>query len=445
MAKTVRFPDWSSLPERDRPNAARECRERMEQVGRRLHALAGTCAHAAPDEGTLAGMPYVAKDMIATGRTAPSWGCAQPLVSNTPAASVIACLDRAGASLIGTAEMTELAYEPSGVNAARGHVLNPWHFDYVPGGSSSGSAALVAAGCCFAALGSDTGGSVRIPAHCCGVTGLKPSWGKLPLDGTMPLAPSLDTIGLLARSAADVAMVWSALLDDPIPRITDAISGVVLADAFDESDPEIAQICRAAIDMLARSGMHIHERTGFPEAADKNCLLVMGAEAARTHGERLNDERLDATLRKRLAKGLIIGDDTLATALNARADLRDQFFADQFGDAAVMFLPVMPITTPRFAEVDPASSEFKARTLYALSRFTRFVNYFGLPALAIPAGFDSRGMPVGLQMIGRPGYDALLLAIGMRLQAETDWQGRVPAAIAAGVVAELNCRVRVPS
>ncbi len=402
MTEPARLPDWSSLTEDDRAAATDECFERLERIGRRLHAVAGICKPRPPGGGLLAGMPYVAKDMIATGRGDPSWGCARPLLSNAPVAAVISRLDQAGALLIGAAEMTELAYEPSGLNATRGAVLNPWNFDYAPGGSSSGSAALVASGCCFAALGSDTGGSVRIPAHCCGVTGLKPSWGRIPIDGTMALAPSLDTIGLLARSVADLALLWSGLFDETVPSIPGTVFGAMLTDAFDESDREIVEICRTAISALSQLGIRIHTRAGFPEAADRNCLLVMQAEAARTHRERLNDERVDAVLRKRLGKGLAIGDGELAAALEAQETLRDKFLADQFGDAAVVLMPVMPIKTPRVAEVDPASPEFKARTLYALSRFTRFVNYLGLPALAVPAGFDSRGMPVGLQMIGRP-------------------------------------------
>jgi aspartyl-tRNA(Asn)/glutamyl-tRNA(Gln) amidotransferase subunit A len=435
MSPPARFPDWSSLSEHDRPAAAQECRTRLAQIGQSLHAVAGVCPPVAPRDGVLAGMPYVAKDMIATGEGDPSWGCARPPMTNASAAPVISRLARAGAVLIGRAEMTELAYEPSGLNAGRGSTLNPWNFDYVPGGSSSGSAALVAAGCCYAALGSDTGGSVRIPAHCCGVTGLKPSWGKIAIEGAMPLAPSLDTIGLLARSAADIALLWEGLFEETAPS-TDALSVKVLTDAIAESDIEIAQICRTAIGALHRLGIRIEERAGFPAEADRNCLLVMQAEAARVHSARLDDERIAAVLRKRLGKGRAIGDDDLATALGARARFRDQFLADQFGDAAAVVLPVMPIKTPRVAEVDPASPTFKARTLYALSQFTRFANYLGLPALAVPAGFDSNGMPVGLQLVGRPGSDTLLLAIGMALQAETDWHGRVPSAVAASSVAE---------
>ncbi len=431
--KPVQFPDWSSLSERDREAAADLCRDRSRHVGRRLHAVVDICASPPPRIGTPAGIPYFVKDMIATGCADPTWGCAHPPVRDVPASEIVARLDRIGAVLIGTAEMTQLAFEPSGINAVRGSVLNPWNFDRVPGGSSSGSAALVAAGCCFAALGSDTGGSVRIPAHCSGVTGLKPTWGKVPTAGTMALAPSLDTIGLLTRSAADVASLWSALFDEALPRGERPPSASVLADAIDESDPEIAQACLAAIDTLSRTGMRISSRLGFPQEADANCLLIMQAEAARTHGARLADARMDAALRQRLSKGLTISDADMVAALEARAPLRAKFLADQFADSDVVILPVMPLPTPRVAEVDPLSTEFKAHTLYAMSRFTRFVTYLGLPALSVPAGFDSHGMPVGLQVVGRPGADLIVVAVGMMLQAETDWHSRVPTAIAADI------------
>jgi aspartyl-tRNA(Asn)/glutamyl-tRNA(Gln) amidotransferase subunit A len=340
----------------------------------------------------------------------------------------------AGACLIGTSVMTELAYEPSGF--VRGGAVNPWHPDLIPGGSSSGSAILVASGCCFAAFGSDTGGSVRIPAHCCGVTGLKPSYGSLPVDGTMPLAPSLDTIGIIARSAADLALVWPSLSSERANPVAERLSGSVMTDAFDASDPQISEICRNAIGVLAETGMSIDARPGFPEQADQNALLVLQAEAARQHRERMDDPRIDTMLRKRLRKGLTISDESLGLALDARDTLRDDFLSNYLDKASVALLPVMPIRTPSIGEVDTGSAIFNPRTLYALSRFTRFVNYLGLPALAVPAGFDDRGMPVGLQMIGRPGSDALLLEISSRLQARTDWHGRVPTSIISEIAAE---------
>jgi aspartyl-tRNA(Asn)/glutamyl-tRNA(Gln) amidotransferase subunit A len=430
----ARFPDWSSMSEVRRASAAAECGRRLAHVGEDLHAVAQILTPPVCKGGPLAGLPYVVKDMIATGRADPHWGCAQAMMTRVPAAPIVDRFDAAGAALIGIAEMTELAYEPSGMNAARGAVRNPWDFDYAPGGSSSGSAALVAAGCCVAALGSDTGGSVRIPAHCCGVTALKPSWGRVSTEGTMPLAPSLDTIGILARSAADIAAIWSALFEEPVSRLPGTVTASVLTAALDESDPEIAKICRAAIDALSRCGLRVSAHSGFPEQADNNSLLVMQAEAARTHRARLDDERIDPVLRKRLGKGLAISDDELVAACDMRAALRERLLNEQGAD--VVLLPVMPVTTPRLGEVDPSSPQFKARTLYALSRFTRFVNYLDLPAMALPAGFDNRGMPVGLQIVGRPGSEALLLAIGMMLQAQTDWHARVPTAVVDSVALE---------
>jgi aspartyl-tRNA(Asn)/glutamyl-tRNA(Gln) amidotransferase subunit A len=209
-----------------------------------------------------------------------------------------------------------------------------------------------------------------------------------------------------------------------------------LEDALSASDPEIAEICRGAIDVLAKSGMTIEARSGFPEEADQHALLVLQAEAARQHSERMDDSRIDATLRKRLRKGLAVSDQSLGAALEARDRLRKDFLSHYLGDASVALLPVMPIRTPHVAEVDPASAHFNPRALYALSRFTRFVNYLGLPALAVPAGFDSRGLPVGLQIVGRPGREASLLGIGVRLQARSDWHARVPTAISSEIAGD---------
>jgi Asp-tRNA(Asn)/Glu-tRNA(Gln) amidotransferase A subunit family amidase len=424
----VRFPDWCSLSERERPTALDECRRRLADVGQRLNAVEQIYPPEPVHQGPLSGLPYVAKDMFATGRNEASWGFATPQAADLPRASVIDRLDQAGASLLGTAVMTELACEPSGFT--RRGALNPWRFDRIPGGSSTGSAILVASGCCFAALGSDTGGSVRMPAHCCGITALKVGYGSVPLDGAMALAPSLDSFGIFARSAADLALLWPVVSGDVSAKSEPSRKAVVLQDAFAASDAEIAAVCRSAINILAESGLTIEQRSGFPEEADKHALIVLQAEPAREHRRRIDDPATDVTLRKRLAKGLSISDRELAEALAARERLRDQFLSSWLGDADVAILPVMPIRTPDVDEVNPVSLRFSPRVLYALSRFTRFVNYLGLPSLALPAGFDGSGMPVGLQLVGRPGSEASLLELGVRFQAKSDWHRRVPSAIA---------------
>src|SRR5277367_1635487 len=278
---TARFPDWSSLSGLGRIAALEQCRRRLAHLGRKLHAVEHIYHAEAADEGPLSGLPYVAKDMFATGRSEPSWGCSTPQAPALPRASVIDRLDRAGASLIGTATMTELAYEPSGIK--RRGALNPWNFDCVPGGSSTGSAILVASGCCFVALGSDTGGSVRMPAHCCGVTALKVGYGRIPLDGAMRLAPSLDSFGIFARSAADLALVWPVVSGDLVAKTEEPRKAVVLRDAFDASDTEIAAVCRGAVAVLEAGGMTIEARSGFPEEADGHALTVLQAEPAREH------------------------------------------------------------------------------------------------------------------------------------------------------------------
>ena len=434
MTSASRFPDWCSLSEPDRLAALAQCQRRLAGIGRKLNAVEQIFPAGVSSRGPLSAMPFVAKDMIATGKIEPSWGCSEPQAAALPRASIIDRLEEAGARLVATAVMTELAYEPSGL--VRRGALNPWRFDAIPGGSSTGSAILVASGCCFAALGSDTGGSVRIPAHCCGVTGLKPSYGSLPLDGTMALAPSMDTLGIITRSAADLMLIWPQVSGDTATAPAEHPSGTLLEDALSACDPEIAQICRSAIDEMAETGMTIEARPGFPEEADRHALLVLQAEAARQHSERIDDARIDATLRKRLRKGQAIPDEELGLALDARDRLRRHFVSHFLAGASVAFLPVMPIRTPGVEEVDPASRHFDPRALYALSRFTRFINYLGLPALAVPAGFDSRGMPVGLQIVGRPGSERSLLEIGVRLQARTGWHGRVPTAIASEIAGE---------
>ncbi|NVO15220.1 MAG: amidase [Rhodoplanes sp.] len=439
MGTARRFADWQSRDEAQHGAALATARARLARIGQRLGAVA---AEMPPDPGRestltgpLAGLVYVAKDMIATGVHAPSWGRAVPCTGVTARATVLDPLEAAGATLVATSEMTELAYEPSGHNVSRGRVLNPWRFDRIAGGSSSGSAALVAAGCCDVALGSDTGGSVRIPAHCCGVTALKPTLGALPLDGVMPLAPSLDTLGLFARSAADLARVWPVLAgtaSPPAPTLPRV--AVLLTDTLDESEPDVVRACEEAVATLAAAGLGTLRREGFPDAADRHALVVLQAEAAHTHMARIDDPGTEPVLRRRLRKGLAIDARDLADSLAVRAALREAFLSGPLAGADVVLLPVMPIMTPPVAEVDPDSAAFDPKHLYALSRFTRFVNYLGLPALALPIGFDRNDMPVGLQIVGRPGTEAQLFGLGRAFQARTDWHGRVPHAIADDII-----------
>ena len=300
-------------------------------------------------------------------------------------------MDEAGADRIGFTQMTELAYEPSGFNASRGRVKNPWNLDRVSGGSSSGSAAAVASGAVAVALGSDTGGSIRIPAHCCGITAWKPTYGLISTRGAMPLAPSLDTIGVLARSATDLLPLAATLADLPTSRpIRDVI---VLDDVAALCAPDIGKACTSLAVVLSGFGTTIERRDTLPaiEAIDAHALTIMFAESARVHHARVDDFAVAPVLRRRLAKGLEIADDTLAASIEARPRLIADFEEQVLAGADAAMLPVMAIPTPTAAECDPNSDRFSPKTLYALSRFTRFVNFLGFPAIALPAGSTNEG------------------------------------------------------
>ncbi len=428
-----RFAPWRDLPSASRERQFRSALQRAQRLEARLHAFVefSVANHTPPRSGPLQFQSYAAKDLFITGSHRPRAGLKEPIAFKAKPAAGLSLLDQAGARCFGFTAMTELAYEPSGYNAVCERARNPWNLDFSPGGSSSGSAGAVASGSVVFALGSDTGGSIRIPAHCCGVTGWKPTWGSVNADGALPLAPFLDCVGLLARSAADFApatdvLLGAQMLSKPIEMIA------VAADALQETELPVRRACEDGIGALQALGLAISKVDALTAIAkiDEHALLIMQAEAARTHAQRLDSGELSAVLSKRLSKGLSIDDSTLAASRAARPTLSAEFATSVLGGADALILPVMPMRTPAWDEVDPASPRFSGRRLYALSRFCRFVNMLGWPALAIPVGFDDRGLPVAVQIVGRAGSDRALLALAQELQSRTDWHARVPAGIA---------------
>ena len=241
----------------------------------------------------------------------------------------------------------------------------------------------------------------------------------------MQLAPSLDTIGFLARWASDLKPVWDCARDtqEDSPGI-EAIA--VLGDAMSKASPQARIAIDAALAVLSSAGIGTLQVdvSEIIRIADERALTIMQGEAARIHDSN-SVNMLDPSLGKRLSKGRAITNAAIQEALDERTSVRDHFVAAWRGaDAAV--LPVMPLDTPLAVTVDPTGEVFDARTLYTMSCLTRFVNYLGLPALSLPIGFDNRGAPIGLQVIGRMHGEKALLEFATAFQGRSTWHLQLP-------------------
>ncbi len=389
--------------------------------------------------GPLHGVPLAHKDMFARAGALMECG-SRILAGHRPARSstLIARLEAAGAVTLGALHMAEFALSPVGDNAHLGARPNPWNAAHVTGGSSSGSGAAVAARQAFAALGSDTGGSVRLPASCCGVTGLKPTQGMLPMDGVMPLAPSLDCPGFLARSAADCGRLL-AVATGQAEAVADNAGFTVAVPEPGTEAPATAEVCAAlaaAAETLRAAGCRlIAVPTPDLAATGRIATLVLGAEAASVHGRWLAGRQGEygVLTHRRIARGLAYGAAEYIDALRLRAPLRREFLRTHLAGADALLLPVLPEPVPTIAEATEGTPEALEARLGNFSYWTRGINLLGLPALALPAGFTANGLPVGVQLIGPPGSDAVLCRLGERFQAVSDWHRRRPPR--SGVVA----------
>jgi aspartyl-tRNA(Asn)/glutamyl-tRNA(Gln) amidotransferase subunit A len=405
-------------------------------------ALAGGSAR-----GALHGVPLAHKDMYYdAGRIVT---CGSQIRRDWVATSTATALQRlkdAGTIRLGSLQMAEFAYGPTGHNAHYGAVHNPWAFDHITGGSSSGSGSAVAARLTFAALGSDTGGSIRMPAHFCGVTGLKTTVGRVSRAGAMPLSHSLDTVGPLARTAEDCALLLG-LMAGADPEDSTCIGGAVpdymaatkqpikgltigIPSAFyvDDLDPDVARVLNETKAALESEGARVVQ----VELPDQRRLagasqLVLAVEAAAFHKRWMIERPQDygAQVLMRLQNALAIPAVSYLEALRWRGPALAAYLAATSGVDAVL-VPVAPMAAPTIAESDVGNTPGAEAVIQRLTRFTRPVNYLGVPSLAIPCGFSKAGLPVGMQLIGRSFDEAMLLRIGAAFQRATDFHDRRP-------------------
>lgn len=390
--------------------------------------------------GKLDGIPLAHKDMFdRAGELATGGSRILQHRRATEDSTVAAKLEAAGTIWLGGLNMAEFAANPVGLNPHFGHCRNPWNTDYITGGSSSGSGAAVAAGIVAAALGSDTGGSIRLPAAICGVVGLKPTYGRVSLHGALPRASSLDTVGPLATSAMDCALLLEAIaghdpkdgstLDRPVPtasEMTADAAGMTVAvlTGLDGIAPALQARHQAAIELLRTSGIAIVERrmdwlASIYGLAD----TISKCEAATIHGKWMKERPQDYSrfVYSRTEAGFHILATRYIEALTLRGRMLTRFVTEVLAGADALFLPTVPIAVPTIADVDTDEGGAIASIIGDLARLTRPFSYLGVPAISVPCGPDANGLPVGFQLAGRPFAEAALLRLARHYQAVVDW------------------------
>ena len=432
------------------------CLERIASLDRRLNTFITLTADLALEQahqadrarllgqlhGPLHGIPLALKDLFETAGIKTTAGSSF-WRANIPAqdAFVVERLRQAGAVILGKLNMHEIALGVTNANPHYGSCHNPWDLERSPGGSSGGSAAAVASGLCLGSLGTDSGGSIRIPAGLCGVVGLKPTYGRVSLSGVIPLSWSTDHVGPLARCVADAALLYQSIagydphdptcqpqpLENALTGLDGGIRGwriALLEDAYlEKAQPEVLNAVQAAAHLLGDLGAHVTsvELPGLRQAAQLNGLVVQ-AEAAAFHRQRLqeNPAGFGEDVRQRLETGAATSIQDYILARHTQQELRrslEMFFVDY----DVLCLPATPITAP------PISGPDAVEQARLLTRFTAPFNLTGLPAIVLPCGFSSNGLPIGLQLVARPWAEASLLRAAQAYENAAGWRTQYPA------------------
>ncbi len=382
--------------------------------------------------GPLHGIPIALKDLIDTAgvRTTAASALFQERVPGEDGA-VVQRLKEVGAVVVGKTNLHEFAYGGSGVVSYYGAARNPWKREHITGGSSSGSAAAVAAGMCFAALGTDTAGSIRLPAACCGIVGLKPTYGLVSARGVIPLSWSYDHVGPMARTVRDAALVLRAIAGyDPgdvtsrdFPQSGRTLEasdsslrlGIVRQFFFDDLEPDVAAAMNNALQVLETLTAGLNDAS-MPIDTDRT---VQSAEAYAYHAPFVAEHAdlyQPETLR-RIQRGQAISAGEYIVKRNELKHLR-RSAADLFCDYDLLITPASPVAAPSLAELQANPDDLRRRELVLL-RNTRPFNVLGSPAVSVPCGFTRAGLPVGLQIAGAPGDDARVLQLAHAYEQAT--------------------------
>lgn len=397
--------------------------------------------------GVLHGIPFCLKDLFYTRGVRTTAG-SRILRNFIPAENAVA-VDRlfaAGIILLGKTNLHEFAYGATNVNPHFGPVHNPWARDRMSGGSSGGSAAAVAAGLAIASLGTDTGGSIRIPAAACGCVGIKPTHGRVPLCGVIPLAPSLDHIGPICRCVEDVALVLEAIAGadacDPASsgrvgeRFTQDLKkglrglrlGVPRQYFFDRLQRDVRRNVTAAIATLEHNGAEVREvNLKWMSETARLAGEITVAEALVYHWKWVQQRSAEygPDVRVRLKEGM----DESALAYLQAQEMR-RVYAKEFDNVLrsvdVLAAPTLPVAAPRIEESEVVVGRSRENVRVALLRLTRPGNLTGLPAITVPCGLTSDGLPTGLQLIGRRFDEKTVLRAAYAYELATSWHEMFP-------------------
>jgi aspartyl-tRNA(Asn)/glutamyl-tRNA(Gln) amidotransferase subunit A len=397
--------------------------------------------------GPLHGIPVGLKDLFNTGgiRTTSGTRLFDNFIPRQDC-TVAARFHQAGAILLGKLNMHQLAYGPTGENPDYGHMHNPWDPDRFAGGSSGGSGSATAAGQCTITMGSDTGGSVRIPAALCGIVGLKPTYGLVSRHGLTPLSWCMDHPGPMVRTVEDAALTMNAIAGyDPkdiassravVPDYTTALTGDVRGlrigvpkEYFEVPlDSEVSQVVRKAIDLLGELGASVRE-VSFPMYQHAQAIsgTILMAEAAAYHRELLarDGDKLYPPVRLRLEAGLFITAADYLKAQQARA-LFNREARDLLQEVDLLAGPMEPVTAPELVSTEVQAGGHTVGTTAALTQYSRPYNITGFPAISVPCGFSDAGLPIGLQLAGRPFEELTVLRAAHAYEQATDWHQRRP-------------------